>query len=309
MMKKYLLIVLVLLSTLSYSQSAKEINGLDVTEITEFYGVDRGKIAEYNGVGMEVWSSGLIADGSFSIQVSGKGTLDWGDGNSTAYDGGGVTLTHTYSSFDGIIKFYGTLTRIQTETVGVNLHHDIALLPKGLTIYRNEGQNTSYGLVTKLPSGLVVYTNTGQNTTSGLISGIPSTVVYFTSTGQNTTSGLISGIPGTVKYYINLGQNTTSGSISGIPIAVVFYRNIGQNTVSDYTSGHIFASNTSYFASIPVSGGLDSTEVDNLLIDLESSGMSSGSVILTGSNAARTTASDVAVASLVSQGVTVTTNP
>ena len=67
-----------------------------------------------------------------------------------------------------------------------------------------------------------------------------------------------------------------------------------------------------YFYLVPVSGGgLSSTEIDNLIIDLDNGntwGGSSRTLYLKGTNAARTSASDAAVASLVSKSVTVTTN-
>ena len=56
-------------------------------------------------------------------------------------------------------------------------------------------------------------------------------------------------------------------------------------------------------------GGLDSTEIDNLLIDLSGTTWTSSKIItLTGTNAARTAASDAAVSTLEGMGVTVTTN-
>ena len=87
------------------------------------------------------------------------------------------------------------------------------------------------------------------------------------------------------------------------------YINTGSNQVNAYTSGHTFSSSITYFLNLPAAGyGLDSTEVDNLLIDLESSGMSSGTINIAGNNAARTAASDAAVTSLEGKEVTVDTN-
>ena len=192
-----------------------------------------------------LWTSGLIMDGLFTIIVRGTGEVDWGDGSALeSYDStGDVTLTHTYSAFDGEIKFYGSLTKIYNNTSGSDLHHDIGQLPSGLTTYRNTGNNTTSGDIGQLPSGLTTYYNAGSN------------------------------------------------------------------TVSDYTSPHTFNSSISLFSSITTSGiGLDATEVDNLLIDLDTSGMATGTIELTGGNAPRTSASDTAVANLTGRGVTVATN-
>lgn len=65
-----------------------------------------------------------------------------------------------------------------------------------------------------------------------------------------------------------------------------------------------------YFYLYTVSpGGLNSTEVDNLLIDLAATTWTvDKKIYILGTNAARTSASDAAVASLISMGVSVTTN-
>ena len=67
-----------------------------------------------------------------------------------------------------------------------------------------------------------------------------------------------------------------------------------------------------YFYLIPISGGgLDATEIDNLIIDLDNGNTWGGSgktLYLRGTNAAPTAASLAARNSLVAKGVTVTTN-
>ena len=287
--------------------AVKEINGLDITAITEFYGVDRGKIAEYNGIGMEVWSSGLVVDGSFSIKVSGKGTLDWGDGSTTAY-AGLVTLTHTYSTFDGIIKFYGTLAYIRNVSTS-NLHHDIALIPKTVYYYYVGGQTESYGNVLGLPRIMTNFVIEGSNTVTGYFSDLPPLLTYLRIYGDSDCSGAVADFPRNLtKIYIS-GSVVTTGDLADLPPNVTIYY-AGNKFQASYTAGHVFSSAiTTLWIEAQAGYGLSSTEIDNLLIDLESSGMSSGTIYLTGSNAPRTTASDVAVASLVAQGVTVTTNP
>ena len=109
-----------------------------------------------------VWASRLIADGTFSISVSGTGVVHWGDGTTSNYNGSKITLTRVYSMFNGIIYVMGTLTYISCDIN--NLRHNLASLPAGLTVYQNFGQNTTFGNIASLPAGLTFYDNRGQNT-------------------------------------------------------------------------------------------------------------------------------------------------
>jgi len=91
---------------------------------------------------------------------------------------------------------------------------------------------------------------------------------------------------------------------------VAYFYCAGSNTIGDY-SGRTWAINQRRVYHVPVAGGgLSSVEIDQLLIDLAAAGgtwNADKQVYLRGTNAARTSASDAAVATLVSKGVTVTT--
>jgi len=248
---------------------------LTASEITGLGATEAAFISAYSGTD------------ALSITVSGEGTCYWGDGESDVYTGTDDVLTHTFSAIHEPISFVGTLTKIYMATTSSKLNHDLASLPSGLTTYDNIGSNTTSGDIASLPSGLTYYSNTGSNTTSGDIASLP--------------SGLTT--------YVNAGLNTTSGDMASLPIGLTYYYNTGSNQVNQYTSGHTFSASMTFFLNRPAAGyGLDSTEVDNLLIDLESSGMSSGTINIAGNNAARTAASDAAVTSLEGKGVTVDTN-
>jgi len=187
----------------------------------------------------------------------------------------------------------------------------ISSLPTGLTYYYNSGSNTTSGLISSLPTGLTYYYNYGLNTTSGSISSLPTGLITYLNSGSNTTSGLISALPDGLTYYYNSGSNTTSGLISALPAGLTYYYNTGSNTVADYTAGRTWANNQQYFLSLPTVGnGLSSTEVDNLLIDLANVVTWTGNKVINiaGNNAARTSASDAAKATLLGKGVTVTVN-
>lgn len=86
----------------------------------------------------------------------------------------------------------------------------------------------------------------------------------------------------------------------------------GSNTISDYTTSTWTQTSFNHYEVTPAAGsGLSSSEVDQLLIDMDTGITWSGSgkmLWLAGNNAARTSASDAAVTSLQGKGVTVTTN-
>ena len=184
---------------------------------------------------------------------------------------------------------------------------DIANLPSGLTHYANYGQNTTTGDIANLPSGLTIYGNGGQNTTTGDIANLPSGLTHYANYGQNTTTGDIANLPSGLTIYGNGGQNTTTGDIANLPNVLISYYNGGQNTVSDYSGGNL-NSGITLFYSVPVSGGLNATEVDNLFIELETTLPGIGYINLTGANAAPTAASLTARNNLIAAGTTVIHN-
>jgi hypothetical protein len=237
------------------------------------------------------FSSGLVMSGHIDLRIGGVGYIDWGDGTITNYSGESVVYSHYYAlNFNGTIKFYGTLTRLHSQTPTANLYHDITSLPDEMTIYVNEGVNESTGNVNTLKEGLLSYWNIGLNLTGGQAADFPSTISTVIMGGNSTLTGDISDVP-------------SIGSI-------LFWNVFGNNTVSDYTSGVAFNPGLYLFRHLPTAGnGLSSTEIDNLLIDLANSITSPyGTITLNGENGARTSASDGAVLTLESINTTVTTN-
>jgi hypothetical protein len=154
-------------------------------------------------------------------------------------------------------------------------------------------------------------------------------LTYLSVEGQNTLSGSIAGLIllGTLEI---LGSNTTSGSITGLTL-LTYLGVCGNNTISgdlnpivsgldqhcllspcamvDYSAGATWCNVT--ITINPSTGyGYSSIEIDNMLIDMAASLALVNKVItLRGSSAARTSASDAAVATLVARGCTVVTNP
>ena len=226
--------------------------------------------------------------------ISGTGQIDWDDGSPLInYNGQFVEVARYYdSTFDGIVKFYGTVETFESlnnNNLSITAH-DLALLPDEMTYYRNEGINVSYANINVSPitSPLTTFINKGVNIVIGDIATLPNTITVLEVWGNNVLLGDVADIP----------------NISNMTILEVY----GDNQIDTYTAGVVFNPNiTKFIIKQDVGYGFSSTEVDNILIDLYNSGMWSGQVYLIWNNSPRTSASDAAFTGLVSQGVDVQT--
>jgi hypothetical protein len=275
------------------------------------------------------------------IALQGSGTIvtDWGDGTTSnlALTTSSQNLTHTYSvNTTYTVRIYnaGAITYFNTATNNnysfslahffakmpniVNFYCDgsntvtgnLSSLPAGLTIFLLGGSNTVTGNLSSLPAGLTRLTCTGSNTIAGDLNSLPVALTYLYCTGSNTVTGNLSSLPAGLTTLILGGSNTVTGNLSSLPAGLTYFRCFGLNSVSDYTSPKTWPNNINHFQLTPASGGLSSTEMDNLIIDLNGSTWAgtSRTLTLTGTNASRTSASDAAVVSLSLKGVTVVTN-
>ena len=275
--------------------------------------------------------------GLFST-VSGQTiSVDWGDGGAVStYSGTDQAWSKNYGSAGNrTVRIFGAsiLTKFKMDTSGADISFDIANLPSGLMRFICTGSNTISGDIANLPSGLMHFYCYGSNTISGDIANLPSGLTYIYCTGSNTISGDIANLPsGLMHFYCygsntisgdiaNLpsglmhfycyGSNTISGDIANLPSGLTDYRCSGSNTISDYTTPHTWTTKPATFILIPVgAGGLSESEIDNLLIDFDADLVwAAGNVItLTGTNAARSAASDAAVTNMTNEGCTITTN-
>ncbi len=218
----------------------------------------------------------LGAAGSYTLGLSvhpGKTSIvNWGDGTSTA-----VTYSATdYQDQTHAYASAGTYTIIITASDAI----------KGIRHASTTNGNISFDL-----------------------SSIPNVTAVYIS-GSNTVTGNLSSIPNATFVYI-AGSNTVTGNLSSISKAT--YIDIrGSNTIADYTSGTLWPTSMRRMVIFQSSGfGFDSTEVDNLLIDLAArvtTWTNEKTIDLRGANAVRTPASDAAVATLESRGAVVYTN-
>jgi len=200
-------------------------------------------------------------------------TIDWGDGNTTNVIGpvGSVDYTNTYTD---------------AGTYPIRMSGDYQASEK-LEIKDVEVDGTTKRL--------------------GALLGLK----YFTCFGSNTLSGDVADLPAGLTSFRCSGQNTLSGDVSNLPAGLTVFHCTGKNTISDYTTPHTWTTKPSTFILKPIApGGLSTAEIDQLLIDFDADlTWSSGNVImLTGTNAARSSASDAAVSNIVAEGCTVTTN-
>ena len=187
---------------------------------------------------------------------------------------------------------------------------DLSDLPSELTYFRCTGSNTISGDLSDLPSELTAFHCQGSNTVSGDLSDLSSELTYFRCEGSNTISGALSDLPSDLTTFNCAGSNTISGALSDLPSGLTYFNCTGSNTISDYTAPHTWSNSINYIKLIQAVGnGLDETEVDNLLIDLASATWAGSNrrVELPAPNAARTSASDAAVATLLGKSVTVVT--
>ena len=197
-------------------------------------------------------------------------TVDWGDGTSNTYTGTDQAYSKNYGSVGNrTVVFKGGSATLTKFTM------------------TEAGANISFDLAQ-----------------------LPRSLTYFNCQGSNTVTGNLSSLPAGLTYFACTGSNTVTGNLSSLPAGLTYFACTGSNTIGDY-SGKTWANNQRRVYLVPVAGGgLSSAEIDQLLIDLAAAGgtwNADKQVYLRGTNAARTAASDAAVATLVSKGVTVTT--
>ncbi len=252
--------------------------------------------------------------GLLSTKTGTSVTVGWGDGTSNTYSGTDQAYSKDYGSVGSrTVVFTSGSDKLTTFTMlqtGANISFDLAQLPRSLTYFYCTGSNTITGNLSSLPIGLTYFRCAGFNTLTGNLSSLPAGLTYFYCAGFNTLTGNLSSLPAGLTDFYCTGSNTLTGNLSSLPAVLTYFYCTGFNTIGDY-SGKTWANNQRRVYLVPVAGGgLSSAEIDQLLIDLAAAGgtwTADKQVYLRGTNAARTSASDAAVATIVSKGVTVTT--
>ena len=236
-------------------------------------------------------------------------------GSNTVYgDISGLTSL-TYLRVQGSNTLSGSITALTSLTyfyvIGSNtLSGSVAGLTS-LTTFACAGSNTLSGNIEGLTFVTYFYV-TGDNTLSGSVAGLTS-LTYLYVLGNNTVTGNLEGLTSLGLYLFITGSNTVTGDLSKISAGLQAVQITGNNQIVTYTAGGDWSSiaDQSSITVIPAVGyGLSSAEVDLFINEVESTRFANRHLhlTLTGSNAARTAASDVAVAAIISDGGTVTTN-
>ena len=240
----------------------------------------------------------------------------------------------TTLNINGTGKFYddaaGTTNEGTTRTITAGGTRTLYLkVPSGtcnITIVNGNNQVTQFNGWTSstnaasiyqmnlsaLPSVITYFICYGSNTITGNLSSLNSVITTFACSGSNTITGNLSSLNSVITYFEIRGSNTITGNLSSLNSVITVFACSGINTIADYTSGKDWANLMNTFYLVAASGGgLSETEIDNLIIDLDNGNTWGGSgrtLYLKGTNAAPTAASLAARTSLVSKGVTITTN-
>ncbi len=253
-----------------------------------------------------------VISGLFSTRAGTSISVDWGDGSArSTYTGTDQVWSKDYGSADNrLVRIYGAqnLTKFTMNQVGANVQFDLADLPAGLTSFTCTGSNTVTGDLANLPTGLTYFNCQGSNTVTGDLADLPAGLTSFTCTGSNTVTGDLADLPAGLKYFTCTGSNTVTGDLADLPTDLTYFRCYGSNTINAYT-GKTWTTKPATFALTGFSS-LDQTEVDNLLVDLDEDLVwaAGNAITITGNCAAPGAAVLAAIASIESEGATVTVN-
>jgi hypothetical protein len=201
---------------------------------------------------------------------------------------------------------------VHTDITGTSTFSgNLANIPPGLTgNFTLGGQNTITGDIANIPVGVSDVTISGNNTVSGNIGDITAPYTRLVLTGQSAPTGTLADINSVCTYiYIDTPNATITGDIADINAGTTFLYARGLSTIEDYSANPGWPSVMSGI-NIRCNTNFTTTELDNLLIDLDAATTSWNGVLLVAVNGAQTrsAASDAAVTSLQSKGVTVTLN-
>ena len=252
-----------------------------------------GNIAKLTNLTYTRFSGGNVISGSIEALTSLVTVIASGSGPTTI-SGSVASLTSlTY------LEVYGANT-ISGSIAGLT----------SLTTLNVGGSNTLSGSVAALTSLTFMYVS-GSNTLSGSVAALTSLTLLEVQ-GINTISGSFNALTSLTSLGLG-GETTTSGDLSLISAGIGAIYLAGSNQIDTYTAGGDWSAiydQSSIFMSGGPGYGLSEAEVDLFINEVESTRAAGRHLhlTLTGSNAARSSASDAAVTAIENDGGTVTTN-
>jgi len=235
-------------------------------------------------------------------------TLD-GVGKFYSDSGGTADESSTWTVVAGAIRT--RYIRVSTGTSKLLMFHKNTLYSLG------ESGNTGWsgnGSVTNAPSLTIGADNLSRctalrnlNLNSSVLGTINITnltvISYCNVQSVQYLTGVITGLTSLIYFYTSATGVTITGDVRYVVASITYFRVMASQLVT-YTSGATWGNAT--ITINPSAGyGYDSTEIDNMLIDMAAStALISKTITLQGANAARTAASDAAVATLTGAGRT-----
>jgi hypothetical protein len=221
-------------------------------------------------------------------------------------------LSNITGTIDNLATNYPSITQLQLDSNG-NITGSIDNLSDSISILYLIDQSGIAGSINNLPTGsqYVRLVNLSTSVT-GNLANLPDGILdlEITNCGNNVTGTFSASLPSSLERLVLTGPATGFGGgdiASETNLRFLKLDNISANYV--YSSASWPAGMRYFQVTPPATYGLSATEVNSILIDLAATTWTGEKFIdLRGSNAARTSASDSAVATLTGMGVTVYTN-
>lgn len=189
---------------------------------------------------------------------------------------------------------------------GSTIHGDVKNLPSSLQEIYLFDSNTLSGDIADLPKTLKTVMIHGSNTLAGNLRDVSDITWKVSVTGLNTIQGDFTDIKPRLGFLNISGNHSIGDDLKDLPSTIYYFTYQGAGSPNITYTGGLALDNIYNFYFNPTTYGLNSSEIDQLLVDLDTNtGRFYGAfrVNLKGANASRTSASDVAVASLQAKGV------
>ena len=226
--------------------------------------------------------------------------VDWGDGTTTAVSYTGSTYqyyTKTYASAGAYtIRIIGSVKSLRL----IDARLAMSITGMALTyLYLNGTGSSVTGVITGMALTYLYLNGTGSSVT-GVITGMALTYLSLVNT-ESSVTGVITGMALTYLLLVNTESSVTGTLNSASRLTREYIAITGDITLPD---DRVYGTWGSESIRIEMGTKLTSTQTDATLIRLAAATISGANKTYYIKGAARTSASDAAVATLTSAGVT-----